>query len=47
MIYITGDMHGDSARLDAAGRKLKKDDILLVCGISDFCGMEEKRKKNT
>lgn len=33
MIYVTGDMHGDLERLyDREFRKLKKDDILLVCG---------------
>lgn len=33
MIYITGDMHGDVERLyDKEFRKLKKGDILIVCG---------------
>lgn len=33
MIYITGDMHGDIERLyDKEFRKLKKGDILIVCG---------------
>lgn len=33
MIYITGDMHGDIERLyDKVFRKLKKGDILIVCG---------------
>lgn len=33
MIYVTGDMHGDESRLyDAQWRKLKPDDILIVCG---------------
>ena len=33
MIYVTGDMHGDLERLyDREFRKLKKGDVLLVCG---------------
>ncbi len=33
MIYVTGDMHGDLERLyDKEFRKLKKGDILFVCG---------------
>ncbi len=37
MIYITGDMHGDPSRLtDAALRRLKKGDTLLVCGDFGF-----------
>lgn len=37
MIYVTGDMHGDPARLsDPALRRLKKGDILLVCGDFGF-----------
>ncbi len=33
MIYVTGDMHGDLERLyDKQFRKLKKGDVLLVCG---------------
>ncbi len=33
MVYVTGDMHGDLERLyDKEFRKLKKGDVLLVCG---------------
>lgn len=48
MIYVTGDMHGDPERLsDPALRRLKKGDILLVCGdfgfVWDGSAAEEKR----
>lgn len=37
MIYITGDMHGDSTRFDDRKLKeLKKKDILFVCGDFGF-----------
>lgn len=37
MVYVTGDMHGEAARLKApAVRRLKKGDILLVCGDFGF-----------
>ena len=37
MIYVTGDLHGDPARIqDRAVRRLKKGDILLVCGDFGF-----------
>ena len=37
MVYVTGDMHGDPTRLsDPALRRLKKGDILLVCGDFGF-----------
>ena len=37
MIYVTGDLHGDPARLsDKALRRLKKGDTLLVCGDFSF-----------
>ena len=37
MIYVTGDLHGDPARLsDRALRRLKKGDFLLVCGDFGF-----------
>lgn len=33
MVYVTGDMHGDLDRLyDKQLRKLKKNDVLIVCG---------------
>ncbi len=34
MIYITGDIHGDINRFNV--KKLKKDDILIVCGDFGF-----------
>ncbi len=37
MIYVTGDLHGDPARLsDKALRRLKKGDTLLACGDFGF-----------
>ncbi len=37
MVYITGDMHGDIKRFDdPALKKLKKGDILIVCGDFGF-----------
>lgn len=50
MVYVTGDMHGDPARLsDPALRRLKKGDTLLVCGdfgfVWDGSPAEEKRLK--
>jgi len=37
LVYVTGDLHGDPARLkDPAMRKLKKGDTLLVCGDFGF-----------
>ncbi len=47
MIYITGDMHGDSARFDdRALKKLKKHDTLFVCGDFGFIwnGSEAEQK---
>ena len=47
MIYITGDMHGDLERFKTPEiKKLKKDDILLVCGDFGFLwngGKEEEK----
>ncbi len=46
MIYVTGDMHGDESRLyDAEWRKLKKDDILIVCGDFGFLWDGSKREQ--
>jgi len=47
MVYITGDMHGDLERLyDKEFRKLKRGDILIVCGdfgyIFDGSRLEKK-----
>lgn len=37
MIYVTGDMHGDLARFqDKALRKLRRNDVLIVCGDFGF-----------
>lgn len=49
-VYITGDMHGDIERLyDKEFRKLKKNDVLIVCGdfgyIFDGNELEKKVKK--
>lgn len=45
MIYITGDIHGDLSRLDTGARKLKKGDILLVCGDFGFLWTGEETEK--
>ena len=39
-------MHGDPARLDAAAKRLKKEDVLLVCGDFGFLwdGSEREEK---
>jgi len=36
LIYITGDPHGDPARLSAPGIRLRKQDSLIVCGDFGF-----------
>ena len=37
MIYVTGDMHGDLRRFDAAPiRRLKRGDFLIICGDFGF-----------
>jgi predicted MPP superfamily phosphohydrolase len=48
MVYVTGDMHGDIERLyDKSIRKLKKNDVLIVCGDFGyiFYGGEKDAKK--
>lgn len=48
MVYITGDMHGDPARLsDPALRRLRRGDVLLVCGDFGFIwdGSAAERKR--
>lgn len=50
MVYVTGDMHGDPARLaDPALRRLRRGDTLLVCGdfgfIWDGSAAEQRRLK--
>ncbi len=45
MIYVTGDIHGDKRRFDAA-KRLRKGDTLLVCGDFGFLwegGAKEER----
>lgn len=47
MVYVTGDMHGDIERLyDKSFRKLKKNDVLIVCGDFGyiFAGGKEERQ---
>ena len=47
MIYITGDLHGDLSRLETFRmRRLKRGDILLVCGDFGFLwnNSEEEKK---
>ena len=49
-VYITGDMHGDIERLyDKEFRKLKKNDVLIVCGdfgyIFDGGKLENETRK--
>lgn len=43
MIYVTGDVHGDFSRFRAASRKLRKGDILIICG--DFGMLWDNSKK--
>ncbi len=47
MVYITGDLHGDISRLDEGARKLKKGDILLVCGDFGFLWTGDSAEKKT
>ena len=46
MVYITGDMHGDIERLfDKDFRKLRKGDVLIVCGDFGFIFDNSKKEK--
>jgi hypothetical protein len=48
MIYVTGDMHGDESRLyDKEWRKLKANDILIVCGDFGFVWDNSPREQST
>ncbi len=48
MIYVTGDMHGDEERLyDREWRKLKPNDILIICGDFGFLWNGGKREEFT
>lgn len=47
MIYVTGDTHGDIGRFkDSALKKLKKGDVLIVCGDFGFIWDGSKREKS-
>lgn len=47
MIYVTGDTHGDINRFkDPALKKLKQNDILIVCGDFGFIWDGSKREKS-
>ena len=46
MIYVTGDTHGDISRFkDSETKKLKKGDILIVCGDFGFFWDGSKKEK--
>lgn len=46
MIFITGDMHGDYSRFEnPALKKLKKEDILIVCGDFGFIWDNSKQEQ--
>lgn len=46
MIYVTGDTHGDPARLSAqALRKLKENDTLIICGDFGFLWNGDKKEE--
>ena len=46
MVYITGDMHGDIERLfDKDFRRLRKGDVLIVCGDFGFIFDNSKKEK--
>ncbi len=46
MIYITGDMHGDIESFSRKKiKKLKKEDILIICGDFGFVWNESKEEK--
>ncbi len=47
MIYITGDMHGNEERLyNREWRKLKAEDILIICGDFGYLWSGGKREKS-
>lgn len=48
MVYITGDLHGDLARLSAPDmRQVKKGDTLIVCGDFGFIWNGDRREKKS
>ncbi len=46
MVYVTGDIHGELKRLQAAAKQVKKGDSLIICGDFGFIwnGSKEERK---
>lgn len=47
LIYVTGDTHGDISRFkDSALKRLKRGDVLLVCGDFGFIWDGSKREKS-
>lgn len=47
LIYVTGDLHGDTARLKLrAARHIKKGDYLVVCGDFGFIWDGSKKEKS-
>lgn len=47
MIFITGDVHGDKARFNAAKKaKIKKQDTLIICGDFGFIWTGSKKEKS-
>lgn len=47
MIYVTGDTHGDISRFkDSALKRLKRGDVLIVCGDFGFIWDGSKREKS-
>lgn len=47
MIYVTGDTHGDLSRFkDSAFKKLKRGDVLIICGDFGFIWNGSKREKS-
>lgn len=47
MIYVTGDTHGDISRFkESAFKKLKKGDVLIVCGDFGFIWDGSRREKS-
>lgn len=46
MIYVTGDTHGDITRFKAPQiKKLRRDDILIICGDFGFIWDDSEREK--
>lgn len=46
MVYVTGDMHGDISRFsDPVIKKLRKNDVLIICGDFGFFWDGSRREK--